>query len=283
MNSDFPVVEISTSSQESEPVILGRIKNLDTRLAICDAEIRECQRLRYQVFYEEMSAQPDDNSSQCRLDVDKYDEYCDHLLVIDRSFVPNKIVGSYRLLSQENSLRTDGFYSANRFCVSDLLARQKELRFLEFGRSFVLKPYRNKRTIELLWQGSWAHVRQNHVDVMFGCASFEGTDPQALAQALSYLYHHARAKNEWQVRAHAKYAVNMNRMKINEIDARSALRQLPPLIKGYLRLGALIGEEAVIDPQFGTIDIMIILPISHLNPRYVNHYGANAERFRDGF
>ena len=261
--------------------LFGRIKNLEVRLAANDTEIRQSQCLRYSIFYDEMAAKPDRKTLREKRDIDRFDIHCDHLLVIDRALENElgcgQVVGSYRLLNEQNSKKTNGFYSAAEFNLDSLMRRHKDKKFLEFGRSCVLPPYRNKRTIELLWQGSWAYVRQHKVDIMFGCASFQGCDPDKLAEPLSFLYHHARAQSEWAVKA-SQNGVCMNRIAANRLDMKSALRALPPLIKGYLRLGAIIGEEAVIDHQFGTIDVMIVLPVAQLNPRYVNYYGKNAER-----
>ena len=265
--------------------LLGQIKNLEVRLARNEEEIRQSQYLRYSIFYEEMSAIADTKTANTKCDSDKFDAYCDHLLVVDQALSSTKdnantngnIVGSYRLLQQQQAVKLGGFYSSSEFDLAPMLECHSNKNFLEFGRSCVLPPYRNKRTIELLWQGSWRYVRQNNVDVMFGCASFEGIDPLQWAQSLSFLYHHARAKDEWQVLARNN-SVEMNLIAPEKLDMKNALRQLPPLIKGYLRLGAVIGEQAVIDHQFNTIDVMIILPVAQLNPRYVNYYGENAER-----
>ncbi len=263
--------------------ILGQINNLECRLAANEAEIQRSQKLRYDVFFEEMSAIPSAQITRDRLDVDEFDPYCDHLLVMDNQLDGHarsgKIVGSYRLLRQSQAVKTGGFYSKSEFDIEALLARHRDKKFLEFGRSCVLPGYRNKRTIELLWQGSWAYVQQHKIDVMFGCASFEGTDPDRLAEPLSFLYHHARAKGEWQISARQGRAVEMNRMDPEKLNLKSAFAKMPALIKGYLRLGAIIGPQAVIDHQFGTIDVMIILPVKNLNPRYVKYYGVNAERY----
>ncbi len=153
-------------------------------------------------------------------------------------------------------------------------AKSPDYSFMELGRSCVLKPYRNKRTLELLWQGVWTYVREHGVDVMIGCASFEGTDPTAHAMALSYLHHTALAPEEWRVRAHERLRVDMNMMPAEAINARAALKALPPLIKGYLRVGAFVGDGAVIDHQFGTTDVFIIMPVEAINTRYFAHFGA---------
>ncbi|WP_051630971.1 GNAT family N-acetyltransferase [Afifella pfennigii] len=265
---------------------LGRLGDLEARLARSPSEIRRSQALRYHVFYEEMAAVADAQTHFLRRDADPYDLICDHLLVLDhavprRPFLRSKpeIVGTYRLLRQEIAELNGGFYSAGEYDVAPLIARYPHLRFLELGRSCVLKPYRDKRTVELLWHGIWSYVLMHRMDVMIGCASLAGTDPDALALPLSFLHHNARAPEEWSVRALAERHVDMNRMPAEAVDARAALRQLPPLIKGYLRLGAYIGDGAVVDYQFGTTDILIILPVSALNPRYVNHFGTDAGRY----
>ncbi len=152
------------------------------------------------------------------------------------------------------------------------------MRFLELGRSCVLPPYRNKRTVELLWHGIWSYVRQNKFDVMIGCASLEGTDPNRLALPLSFLHHFARAGEDWRADALPHRRVDMNRMAKDAIDPKTALRELPPLIKGYLRLGAVVGNGAVIDHQFGTTDVLMILPVSAISARYIEHFGADATR-----
>ena len=263
--------------------ILGQLNNLQCRVAQNVDEIRQSQNMRFDVFFKEMSAIPSAQALNSQRDVDEYDRYCDHLLVLDNSLEDDgrsgKIVGSYRLLRQDQAPQAGGFYSKSEFDIEALVARHEGKIFLEFGRSCVLPDYRNKRTIELLWQGSWAYVRQHKIDVMFGCASFEGTDPEELAEPLSFLYHQARAKDESQIAAREGRAVNMNRMEADAVDTKAAIKKLPALIKGYLRLGAAIGGEAVIDEQFGTIDVMIILPVANLNPRYVNYYGRDAQRY----
>jgi putative hemolysin len=165
-----------------------------------------------------------------------------------------------------------GFYTAGEFDIAPLIARHRDLSFLELGRSCVLPPYRNKRTVELLWQGIWNYVLLNRLDVMFGCASLEGTDPHRLALPLSFLHHYCRAPEPWRARALPERYVGMDRLSKEAVDPKAALRALPPLIKGYLRLGCYIGDGAVIDHQFGTTDVLIILPVAALNERYVEHF-----------
>jgi putative hemolysin len=188
------------------------------------------------------------------------------------------VVGTYRLLRQDVAERHAGFYSAAEFDVAALLARHRGARFLELGRSCVLPPYRNRRTVELLWHGIWSYVLQHRLDVMIGCASLEGTDPDTLALPLSFLHHFARAPEAWRVSALPERRVEMNRLPAAAIDRKAALHALPPLIKGYLRLGASIGDGAVIDRQFGTTDVFIVLPVAAINARYIGHFGDAAQR-----
>lgn len=258
---------------------LGRIGSLEVRLAATKKEIKKAQRLRYKVFYEEMFATPDLMSRLKRRDIDPFDAHCDHLLVLDHKDKKPKVIGTYRLLRQSMAARGCGFYTASEFDIAPMLAAHPTARFLELGRSCVLKAYRDKRTVELLWHGIWAYVRRHKIDIMFGCASLSGTDPHALALPLSFLHHTASAEGALAAKPVAGRAVNMNLMDADAIDTRKALHALPPLIKGYLRLGARFGDGAVIDRQFGTTDVLVILPVSAINPRYIDYYGEEATRY----
>jgi putative hemolysin len=265
--------------------VLGRMGSLEVRLATTAQEIRQAQKLRFKVFYEEMSAAPNSLSLISRRDIDDYDAICDHLLVLDHDVRPRplrpakpKVVGTYRLLRQEVADRHWGFYTAGEYDIAPLIETHRSLRFLELGRSCVLKPYRNKRTVELLWHGIWTYVLHHRIDVMIGCGSLEGTDPQALALPLSFLHHYASAPDEWQASALPERHSPMNLLAKDAVDPRAALHALPPMIKGYLRLGASFGRGAVIDRQFGTTDVLVILPVSAINPRYIDHFGPGANR-----
>jgi putative hemolysin len=267
--------------------VYGRIGNLQVQLARSRNEIRRAQRLRYEVFYEEMSAVPSLTAAMRRRDEDDYDAICDHLLVIDTALAGNgaawrpgrrpAVVGTYRVLRQEIAARRLGFYTQREYDIAPLLATHAQHRFMELVRSCVLKPYRNRRSVELLWHGLWTYVREHKVDVMLGCASFEGTDIAAHAMALSFLHHAALAPPEWRCRAHDRHYVPMHVLPKERIDDRAVLKTLPPLIKGYLRLGAFVGDGAVIDRQFGTTDVLVILPVDRIDPRYFGHFGGPEE------
>jgi putative hemolysin len=260
------------------PEPLGRIGNLEIRVARTQREVRQAQRLRYEVFYEEMSALPGTASAFARRDADAFDALCDHLLVIDNAPRKPQVVGTYRLLRQEVAEAHGGFYTAGEYDIAPLLARHPDRRFLELGRSCVRKPYRDKRTVELLWHGLWVYVLAHDRTAMIGCVSFAGTDPERLAVPLSYLHHFHRSPEPWQARALPARYVEMNRLPKDALDMKAALRALPPLFKGYLRLGATVCDGAVVDHQFGTTDVMMVLLREAINPRYVNYYGADASR-----
>jgi putative hemolysin len=262
---------------------LGRLGSMEVRLACKAAEVRKAQKLRYNVFYQEGSAIADAPKMMARRDVDAFDPICDHLLVIDHALPAARlrrsppVVGTYRLLRQDVADRHGGFYTAGEFDIGGLITNHNNLKFLELGRSCVLPPYRNKRTVELLWRGIWTYVRRNRFDVMIGCASLKGTDPDQLALPLSFLHHYARAPEPWRAPARSERYVEMNRMSKEAIDTKEALRVLPPLERGYLRLGAVVGDGAVVDHQFGTTDVLIVMPVSGIKTRYVTHFGASSE------
>ena len=257
---------------------------LEVRLARNAAEITAAQSLRFRVFYEEMAAKPSPEVAAARRDFDRFDDYCDHLLVIDRQLGdgPESIVGTYRLLRRSVADRHGGFYTETEFDITQLKAVPGEL--LELGRSCVDARYRTRPTMQMLWTGIAAYVFANDIRVMFGCASLPGTDPQAVAGALSYLHHRHLAPAAIRPRALANRFVDMNLLPADGVDeadaaraldARAALAGLPPLIKGYLRLGGFIGEGAVIDHEFNTIDICIIVVTDQITDKYFNHYQRN--------
>ncbi len=258
--------------------------DLSVRLSENKNDIHAAQSLRFKVFYKEMSAHPNTLTRVTRRDRDSYDKICSHMLVIDQSSqkrgIPligkkrGRVVGTYRLIPQIAAEKNYGFYSQHEYELTHLLKKHKDKKFLELGRSCVLKEYRNKSTIELLWQGVWKYLNDNNIDVMIGCASFQGTNPNDLALPLSFLYHNSLAPDEWLVNAQPDKFVNMNIIKKEDINTKEALRTLPPLIKGYLRLGAYIGNGAVIDHQFGTTDVFIIMPKKLIEDRFITRFNT---------
>ncbi len=259
-----------------QPGDLGRAGPLRVRLAEGQADIEACQRLRYQVFYEEMSAKPVGDMAALGLDFDQFDEVADHLMVIDsRTTKTQQVVGTYRLLRGDVANEHGGFYTAGEYDIAPMMARApKGTRFLELGRSCVHADYRTRPTINLLWQGLGHYIAEHKIDAMFGCASFPGTDPEEHSLPLSYLRQKLAAPEQWQVRAREELFVEMNRMAAGQIDRRAAMRALPPLIRGYVHAGCFFGDGAVIDHQFSTVDVFVMCVIADVADRYFNRFGA---------
>lgn len=249
-----------------------RVGDLEIRLAETEAEVAAAQALRFRVFYEEMTATPTPEMAAARRDFDSFDPFCDHLIVIDarKGAGPAGIVATYRLLRREGAAQRGQFYSVDEYDISAIVAHPGEI--LELGRSCVDAAYRSKAVMQLLWKGISAYVFHYEIEIMFGCASFPGIDPAEHAVTLSYLHHHHLAPAQFRPRAIASRYVSMDLRPVSEIDERRALAQLPPLIKGYLRLGGFVGEGAVIDRQFGTIDVSVIVVTDLLSDKYAKHY-----------
>lgn len=253
-------------SEPSRPVYL-RTGNIEIRLAETAEEVRAAQKLRWQVFYEEMSAKPSPENAAVQLDFDKYDDICDHLLVLDGS----KVVGTYRLIRRSVAKLHGGHYSASEFNIKPLMDYPGEI--LEVGRSCVAPSHRTRGVMQLLWQGIAAYVFHHDVALLFGCASLPGTtDPRDQALPLSYLHYHHLAPPALRVRALPDRYVDMRRMEEDQVDPRAGFISLPPLVKGYLRLGGFVGEGAVIDSEFNTIDVCMIVKRETISDRYLKHY-----------
>ncbi|UEM03836.1 GNAT family N-acetyltransferase [Skermanella rosea] len=254
-----------------------RSGNLEVRLAESSAEVDAAQALRYRVFYTEMAARPTAEMAARGRDFDSFDRVCDHLLVIDHNLGSGAsgVVGTYRLIRRPAARSAGRFYSSDEYDISLLAGYPGEV--LELGRSCVDAAYRSRPTMQLLWRGIAAYVFQYDIALMFGCASLPGTDPRKLALPLSFLHHNHLAPPGLRPVALPDRYTGMNLMEEHEIDMRAALNLLPPLIKGYLRLGGFVGDGAVIDEQFNTTDVCIVVKTDQVTDKYSKHY----ERRRD--
>lgn len=252
---------------------------LEVRLAETELEIEQAQRLRYSVFYEEMSAIPSPQMRETGRDFDKFDDVCDHLLVVDRDAHDEDgqplVVGTYRLTRERDAAKVGGFYTSSEFDLSPMLrALPRETKYLELGRSCIIKSYRARPgTMQLLWKGLMAYVARFDIDMMFGCASLPGTNVDEMTLPLSYLHHFVPMPEHLRVKARPELFVNMNRMPKDAIDPREGIRSLPAILKGYVRAGCGIGDGAVVDRQFGTTDVFIYFPVSGLDARYKSRFG----------
>lgn len=233
-------------------------QHLYLSLARNPEEVAEAQRLRYKVFAEEMGAELPKNNG---LDKDGFDEYCDHLLV--RESGTHQVIGTYRILSPHQADEAGGYYSAGEFDLS----RIGHLfdRTVEVGRACVHQNYRNGGTITMLWAGLAKYMQMHHYEYMIGCASVPMTDG---GHAATSLYHKLKDEyltpNEYRVFPHNPLPIHALR---NDLQVAC-----PPLIKGYLRLGAQICGEPAWDSDFNTADMLVMLSLAKINHRYATHF-----------
>ena len=269
MNMIMPRGQGSSALHEGEELRAG---TLSVRLAVGAREVDAAQALRYDVFYREMGAQADGPTRASGRDHDAFDAVADHLVVIDESAAdrPCGIVATYRLIGGAAAARAGGFYSAGEFDISSLTANARNP--LELGRSCVHPRYRGGRAMQLMWRGLAAYVHAREIDVMFGCASFPGTDPDGIADQLSYLAEAHLAPVALRPRALPDRFVEMRRRTVPAGEHARIAAGLPPLIKGYLRLGGWVGDGAVIDAAFNTIDVAIVVQTELVTRRYLRHY-----------
>jgi putative hemolysin len=265
-----------------------RLGSLEVRLAETAEEIDAAQALRYRVFYEEMGARPTPEMEACKLDFDDLDDYCDHLLVFDHMRKnKSKVIGTYRLIRRSAAKSFGRFYSSDEYDITPLMQYPGEI--LELGRSCIDAEYRTGQVMQLLWRGLTSYVFRYDIQLMFGCASLPGTDPQALALPLSYLHYHHLAPPGLCPKALPERYVDMRLMPREafdpnvafdslKVDPRSGANSLPPLIKGYIRVGGFVGDGAVIDMQFNTTDVCIIVKTELITGRYIRHYERSARK-----
>ena len=246
----------------------------DIRLARTEEEVQAAQRLRYRVFVEEMGAHAGDADHRRRLEQDRFDSYFDHLILVDRKREVadplDRVVAVYRLLTGDKAAAHGGFYGASEYDLSLIEALGESS--VELGRSCVLAEYRRTIAMHLMWNALAAYVVEREVEVVFGVASFHGTDPQAIAPALSYLHHTYLAPPELRIRARPENYVPMDVLPLEQIDRRAAIEQIPNLIKAYLRVGGHVGEGAWVDHDFNTIDVSLVIRTAQMAQKYKKYY-----------
>lgn len=254
------------------------------RLAESHDDVAAAQRLRYRVFVEEMGATPSPAEAAERRESDRFDPWCDHLLLIDNecddAAIEHGVVGVYRLLRRARAGEGIGFYGASEYDLTLLETFPRET--LELGRSCVDARHRGGAGMHLIWAGLGQYVGEYDVAIMFGVASFHGTDPHEMAQALSYLHYNHLAPTDLRVTARPDSRVEMDLLPPEQVDRAEAMRQMPALIKAYIRLGGFVGEGAWIDHAFNTVDVCLLVDTSRMVERYHKFYsrqrGAEVDR-----
>ncbi len=224
-----------------------------------DKLINKAKKLRHESFFQK--------SADTDFDSDEFDKYCDHLVVIDRSVSEEFVVGTYRLLLKPKYLQKIKFYSQSEFNLKNLFS-QKKATLLEAGRSCVHQNYRDGRIIKLLWRGLATYIINNQVELTFGCASFPSSNHKLFTKQLSYLYHYHRPPDNLKTSPHKNLKANFQLIDKGLIDSDEEFRKLPPLIKAYLRVGAWVGNGAIIDNEFNTTDVLIVLDSKKILKKY---------------
>ncbi len=237
------------------------------RLARTQDDVLAAQRLRYEVFVRELGGDGALVDHKAGLERDRFDPYFDHLLVTDVAR-GDVVVGVYRLLRDDQAREAGQFYSEDEYDLTPLRASGR--RLLELGRSCLHPEYRGGPAMFHLWQGLADYVLAHQIEILFGVASFHGTDPQALAQPLSLLHHRHLAPPELRVRS--RNFQSMDLIPENQLDRRAAMLEVPALIKAYLRLGGCVGEGAFVDHSFNTTDICLVMDTARMNARQKGLY-----------
>ena len=252
-------------------IMLSRKTDFLIKLADTPEEKRAAQRLRYRVFVQELGARTNDMSDQVGVEYDAYDAYSDHLILQDKTLpADDNVIGVYRLLRGDIAMKGPGFYSANEFELEKISGCGR--KSVELGRSCVDRRYRNGVAMHLLWNGLAEYVTRNEIEILFGVASFHGTDPAVIAHALSLLHYNYLASDELRATAYGENAIAMDILSHKETDRITALMQIPPLIKSYLRLGGTVGAGAFVDYGFNTIDVCLVMDTLRISQKYKDYF-----------
>ena len=244
------------------------------KIATNEAEIRAAQALRYEVFVRELGGCGTLVDHDAGLEQDQFDRYYDHMLLSDDS--TGDVVGAYRLLRDDQASVAGKYYSEDEYDLSVLKSSGR--RLLELGRSCVRADYRGGTAMYHLWSGLAEYVQDHGIDILFGVASFHGTDAITLAQPLSMLHHNHLAPADLRVTARSAQYQNMDLLAQDALDRRSAMLQTPALIKAYLRLGGFVGEGAWIDHDFNTTDVCLVMDTNRMNQRQRRIYTGGRDR-----
>lgn len=243
------------------------------RLAQDAQDLLGAQRLRYRVFVQELGATGGSVDHERQLEYDAFDEIFDHLILVDNRVDPasgDHVAGAYRLLPSDRVGDTGRYYSESEYDLTAL--RQSGRKLVELGRTCVHADHRGGASMLLLWNGLAEYVLERNIEVMFGPASFHGTDVQALAQPLAWLHHNHLAPEDLRVRALDEGRAEMDLIPADQLDRKAAMAGMPALIKAYLRLGGVVGDGAFIDRPFNTTDVCLLMDTSRMSAKHKDFY-----------
>lgn len=243
------------------------------RLATAPQDVRAAQRLRYRVFVQELGADGPLVDHVAGLERDEFDPLFDHLILVDRraeeAGTGDHVVGAYRLLPSDR-VGAGRFYSEAEYDLAPLRASGRKL--LELGRSCIHPDHRGGAGMLLLWNALADYVLDRGIEVLFGVASFHGTDTAALAPQLAWLFHHHLAPPDMRVRARAPGRAEMDLIPADRLDRAAAMAGMPALIRAYLRLGGCVGDGAFIDHPFNTTDVCLVMDTGRMSARHRDFY-----------
>ncbi len=234
------------------------------RFAADDDDLRAAQRLRYRVFVSEMGSDGPLVDHASGIEVDRFDAFGNHLLLLDNTRAKDdRVVGVYRLMTAEGAAAAGRFYSAKEYDLTPILASGRKV--LELGRSCLDPEYRGGLGMVHLWNALADYVTREGVEILFGVASFPGTEIDRLKHALSHLNHAFLAPADLRATAIGANAQRMDLLPPDQIDRRLAMVSTPPLIKAYLKIGGYVGAGAWVDHDFNTTDVCLILDTARMN------------------
>jgi putative hemolysin len=245
------------------------VGSLEAFVAKKEKNILAAQQLRYRVFVEEMGGNFSDEVTAQKRDFDKFDDWCDHLLVRDTS--KDIIVGAYRILRRSNLPAGEKFYTQSEFDLTKPLEYFKG-EVMELGRSCVDAAYRDRSTMQLLWKAIGEYIYTHEVELMFGCASFAGSNSAEHTAQLSYLYTNHLAPAAYRPSVRPEFRHDIKLIDESENNARRTLASLPPLLKGYLRLGGVIGDGAFEDKDANSTDVCIMVVSAIISEKYKDKF-----------
>jgi putative hemolysin len=253
------------------------VGNLIIKLAETNSEIKHAQSLRYSVFYKEKNAKATLSKKMLRRDYDKIDRFADHLIVIDknRRNFQNKIIGTYRLMRGDLANQYGGFYTSTEFNLSNIFQLYKNNEILELGRSCVHKKYRNGTTMNLLWKAIANYISIYDIKILLGCVSCPGTNVMKFSEQLSYLKRNHSLQNELSVESLDNNIYPIHNSKNKNISDIKNFVKLPPLIKGYLRVGGKVSESYFVDHDFNTIDLCVVVKTNNIDDKYKKRFYTN--------
>ena len=245
--------------------------NFIVKLVHTKSELKKAQALRYSVFYKEKKAKPTLPKKLIRLDYDKIDKFADHLIVVDKN-TKNKVVGTYRLIRGDIAELFGGFYSSSEFNLENIINNFQNKHILELGRSCVHQNYRNGSIMNLLWKAIAEYVKLFDIKVLIGCASFSGIDPLKYTEELSYLRVNFSLPKKFSIKSYDNNIYPAFKLNDKNLNQLRTFAKLPPLIKGYLRVGGKVSDSFFVDHNFNTIDLCIVVRTNDIDKKYKKKY-----------